>query len=106
MSAASTQPLTVRPFRLNDDVFGMALCGPLFPDTVLQAGVPVHVAAARLGHADPAITLRVYAHVLQDQAWEAADVFAGLLGRGQETARWQIRQQAAARETRNRGPSP
>jgi integrase len=27
--------------------------------TSLQAGVPVHVAAARLGHADPSITLRV-----------------------------------------------
>src|SRR5690606_30786186 len=31
--------------------------------TLLLAGVPVHVVAARLGHADPAITLRVYAHV-------------------------------------------
>jgi integrase len=28
----------------------------------LLSGVPVHVVAARLGHADPAITLRVYAH--------------------------------------------
>lgn len=43
---------------------------------LLKAGVPVHVVAARLGHADPAITLRVYAHVLQDQADEVADVFA------------------------------
>jgi len=29
--------------------------------------VPVHVVAARLGHADPSITLRVYAHVISDQ---------------------------------------
>ncbi|WP_433437151.1 tyrosine-type recombinase/integrase [Nonomuraea sp. CA-141351] len=29
--------------------------------TLLLAGAPVHVVAARLGHADPAITLRVYA---------------------------------------------
>ena len=29
--------------------------------TSLLAGVPVHVVAARLGHADPAVTLRVYA---------------------------------------------
>jgi integrase len=32
--------------------------------TLLLAGVPVHVVAARLGHGDPAITLRVYAHVI------------------------------------------
>ena len=30
----------------------------------LLAGVPVHVVSARLGHADPAITLRVYSHCL------------------------------------------
>lgn len=53
--------------------------------------VPVHVVAARLGHADPAIALRVYAHVLQDQALEAAEVFAGLLSRGREVACWQMR---------------
>ncbi|WP_188197812.1 tyrosine-type recombinase/integrase [Nonomuraea sp. SYSU D8015] len=44
--------------------------------TLLLAGVPVHVVAARLGHADPAITLRVYAHVIYEQAATAADVFA------------------------------
>ena len=44
--------------------------------TLLLAGVPVHVVAARLGHADPSITLRVYAHVLSDQLTEAADIFA------------------------------
>lgn len=44
--------------------------------TLLLAGVPVHVVAARLGHADPAITLRVYAHVVNDQLAEAATIFA------------------------------
>ena len=44
--------------------------------TSLLAGVPVHVVAARLGHADPSITLRVYAHVISDQLTEAADIFA------------------------------
>jgi integrase len=43
---------------------------------LLLAGVPVHVVAARLGHADPSITLRVYAHVISDQLTEAADIFA------------------------------
>ena len=46
---------------------------------LLKAGVPVHVVAARLGHADPAITLRVYAHVLDDQASQAATVFERLV---------------------------
>ena len=34
--------------------------------TLLLAGVPVHVVAARLGHADPSITLRVHA-ITRDQ---------------------------------------
>jgi integrase len=41
-----------------------------------MAGVPVHVVADRLGHADPSITLRVYAHVLHEHASGVADVFA------------------------------
>ena len=44
--------------------------------TLLLAGVPVHVVAARLGHADPSITLKVYAHVLREQVAGVADVFA------------------------------
>jgi integrase len=44
--------------------------------TLLLAGVPVHVVAARLGHADPSVTLRVYAHVIQDLAPAVADSFA------------------------------
>ncbi|GLY79715.1 site-specific integrase [Actinoallomurus iriomotensis] len=44
--------------------------------TLLLAGVPVHVVAARLGHGDPAITLRVYAHVIRSAETAAADVFA------------------------------
>lgn len=46
---------------------------------LLKAGVPVHVVASRLGHSDPAITLRVYAHVLDDQASQAATVFERLV---------------------------
>jgi integrase len=47
---------------------------------LLLAGVPVHVVADRLGHADAAITLRVYAHVLHDDAARVADVFVLALG--------------------------
>lgn len=48
--------------------------------TLLLAGMPVHVVAARLGHADPSITLRVYAHVIREQEARAADVFARAVG--------------------------
>ncbi|KWW98046.1 hypothetical protein TH66_22305 [Carbonactinospora thermoautotrophica] len=44
--------------------------------TLLLAGVPVHVVAARLGHADPSITLRVHAHVIRERAASVADIFA------------------------------
>jgi integrase len=50
--------------------------------TLLRAGVPVHVVAARLGHADPSITLRVYAHVISEQLAEAAVIFARAVGDG------------------------
>ena len=45
--------------------------------TLLLAGVPVHVVAARLGHADPSVTLRVYAHVIQELTPAVAATFAG-----------------------------
>jgi integrase len=48
----------------------------LHATTLLLAGVPVHVVAARLGHSDPAITLRVYAHVIREASTAGADVFA------------------------------
>ena len=47
----------------------------LHATTLLLSGVPVHVVAARLGHADPAITLRVYAHVIHIAEAAAADIF-------------------------------
>jgi integrase len=48
----------------------------LHATTLLLAGVPVHIVAARLGHADPAVTLRVYSHVLREHAHSIGDVFA------------------------------
>jgi integrase len=48
----------------------------LHATTLLLAGVPVHLVAARLGHADPAVTLRVYAHVLREHAAGVGDIFA------------------------------
>ena len=46
---------------------------------LLLASTPVHVVAARLGHADPSITLRVYAHVISHQLSEAAGTFAQVM---------------------------
>jgi integrase len=45
----------------------------------LLNGVPVHVVAARLGHSDPAITLRVYAHIIRAAETAAAEVFARVM---------------------------
>jgi integrase len=50
--------------------------------TLLLAGVPVHVVAARLGHADASITLKVYAHVLREQTAGVADIFARAIASG------------------------
>ncbi|MEU8246500.1 tyrosine-type recombinase/integrase [Nonomuraea sp. NPDC048916] len=46
---------------------------------LLMGGKPVKVVSERLGHADPAITLRVYAHVMPGNQREAADWFAALV---------------------------
>ncbi|NNM47861.1 site-specific integrase [Knoellia sp. DB2414S] len=77
-AAVGEKPLTV--IRLHD-------LRHLHATLLLKVGVPVHVVANRLGHADPAITLRVYAHVLDDQASQAASVFAqALLDEGRNEA--------------------
>ncbi|GAA3753036.1 hypothetical protein HDA32_005561 [Spinactinospora alkalitolerans] len=48
--------------------------------TLLLAGVPTHVVAARLGHGDPSITLRAYAHVVDEQVAAVAGTFADIVG--------------------------
>lgn len=47
---------------------------------LLQDGEPVHVVAERLGHADPSMTLRVYAHVIRSQRASSAARFARIMG--------------------------
>jgi integrase len=50
---------------------------------MLLAGVPLSVVSAQLGHADPAITGRVYAHLTGDRDLDlAAAVFDRPLGAG------------------------
>ncbi len=48
---------------------------------LLGNGVPVHVVSQRLGHANPAITLSVYAHVLGGMEDAAMDTLERLMGR-------------------------
>jgi integrase len=48
----------------------------LHATTLLPCRGPVHVVAARLGHADPAVTLRIYSHVLREHTLRVGDVFA------------------------------
>ena len=50
---------------------------------LLQDGEPVHVVAERLGHADPSMTLRAYAHVLRSQRASSATRFARIMGEAQ-----------------------
>ncbi len=42
---------------------------------LLRAGVPVHVVSARAGHANPTVTLNIYAHLLPGQQEQAANIF-------------------------------
>ena len=51
---------------------------------LLLAGVPVHVVAERLGHADPSVTLRVYAHVLRQHTAGVAEVLATAIEPGDD----------------------
>ena len=48
---------------------------------MLRAGVPVKVVSQRLGHADVAVTMRVYQHVTAQDDRAAADAAADALGR-------------------------
>ena len=59
----------------------------LHATTLLLSGVPGHVVAGRLGHADSAITLRVYAHVIRSAEAAAADIFAQAVKAAQELSR-------------------
>ena len=46
---------------------------------LLRSGVPVHVVSARAGHANPTVTLNIYAHLLPGQQEGAAAVFDATL---------------------------
>lgn len=48
---------------------------------LIAAGVDIRTVSGRLGHSDPSVTLRVYAHVLEAKDREAAEIMGRLLGK-------------------------
>jgi len=65
--------------------------------------VPVHVVAARLGHADPSITLRVNAHVIREQVAEATDIIArSIPPAGNAAVSKSVSKKAAAKRAKGR----
>ena len=48
---------------------------------LLRSGVPVHVVSARAGHANPTVTLNIYAHLLPGQQEQAANIMMPRCGR-------------------------
>ncbi len=55
---------------------GSMIFGPCTRPPCFWRASRVHAVAARLGHADPAVTLRVYSHVLREHAAGVGDIFA------------------------------
>lgn len=78
------------------------LCCSIKPEgPVITTSTTSCASAARLGHADPAITLRVYAHVLRDQASAVAQVFASVVD-SEHGANPRVSKSVS----KNRGPRP
>jgi integrase len=46
---------------------------------LIAAGIDARTVAGRLGHSDPSVTLRIYAHALAERDREAADIMGELL---------------------------
>ena len=46
---------------------------------LISAGVDLRTVSGRLGHSDPAITMRVYAHVVEAKDREAANILGGIV---------------------------
>ena len=53
---------------------------------LLGAREPLHIVSERLGHANPTVTLQVYAHALPDQQASAARTMSSILHADAATA--------------------
>lgn len=52
---------------------------PLHASLLLAQGLPVPAVSARLGHANPGMTMRVYAHALKREDHEAPKAISAVL---------------------------
>ena len=64
--ARMLQTAELRQIRIHD-------CRHTFASLLLQAGAPITYVSQQLGHADPSITFRVYAHYLPDGSQKDVD---------------------------------
>ena len=53
-----------------------AILSTIHATQLLKAGTPLHIVAHRLGHRDPMVTAKTYAHIDADQAINVSLVFA------------------------------
>ena len=74
LSCVGREPEVLHGIRLHD-------LRHLHATRLLAGGVPVPTVSGRLGHANSATTLNVYAHFLEASDGDAADVIGNLLGR-------------------------
>lgn len=58
-----------------------------YASALIRAGMNPKVVASRLGHADPSMTLRVYAHLWPDDEDRSRQAIDGVLGRDAPTMR-------------------
>ena len=70
MLAKACLPRTLTPHKLRHGAASL----------LLNEGVPVPLVSRYLGHANPGITMKVYAHVLDGTSHVAATAMDGLLG--------------------------
>jgi integrase len=59
----------------------------LHASLLLDEGVPITAVSARLGHSNPQITMKIYAHALPGQDKRAADAIGDVLGRNDDVER-------------------
>jgi integrase len=81
MSAGNIQRRWLRPLLKAagfDDTVNMYSFRHTFATNALNAGVPIHVVSAMMGHASADITLRVYAHYLSGNDGDASRLIGAL----------------------------
>lgn len=66
--------------------------------SLLSKGVPLGAVSARLGHADPNITARIYLHALPDDDTRAADAWESVIEKSDVPTSTEDRETAVAEQ--------